>query len=135
MRDLEAITFQRKLQTWSRILECINSWLNCFQGNIIRWNKKVTNSLGLVRVALSLITVQPACRAIRPLNLNTLRIRCLHEFEQSTSARKLVALSLPVMPLLCFLQLNGRCSNLPEREHGSGLFSFQSQCAPRWTDR
>ena len=47
-------TTRTKARRW--VVERTHSWLNRFRGILIRWNKKAENYLGMLHLALGLIT-------------------------------------------------------------------------------
>ena len=47
-------TARKKARRW--VVERTHSWLNRFRGILIRWNKKAENYLGMLHLALGLIT-------------------------------------------------------------------------------
>ena len=47
-------TARTKARRW--VVERTHSWLNRFRGILIRWNKKAENYLGMLHLALGLIT-------------------------------------------------------------------------------
>ena len=59
-RGEEAKAFKRDAQTKARrwVVERTHSWLNRFRGLLIRWNKKAENYLGMLHLALGIITLR-----------------------------------------------------------------------------
>jgi putative transposase len=57
-RGEEAKALKRNARTKARrwVVERTHSWLNRFRGILIRWNKKAQNYLGMLHLALGLIT-------------------------------------------------------------------------------
>jgi putative transposase len=59
-RGEEAQLLKRNAQTKARrwVVERTHSWMNRFRGILIRWNKKAENYLGMLHLALGLITLR-----------------------------------------------------------------------------
>jgi putative transposase len=59
-RGEEARVLQRQARTKARrwVVERTHSWLNRFRGILIRWNKKAQNYIGMLHLALGLITLR-----------------------------------------------------------------------------
>lgn len=62
-RGEEAQEIKRKAGAKARrwVVERAHSWLNRFRGILIRWSKKAKNYLGLLHLALGIITWRAAC--------------------------------------------------------------------------
>jgi putative transposase len=61
-RGEEAQALKRKARAKARrwVAERTHSWMNRFRGILIRWNKKAENYIGMLHLALGLITLRAA---------------------------------------------------------------------------
>lgn len=60
-RGEEAQALKHKARAKARrwVVERTHSWMNRFRGILIRWNKKAENYIGMLHLALGLITLRP----------------------------------------------------------------------------